>query len=466
MPILLTYLLSLALLITMPTDAQNFDAANAWLQSRTQVPTALSTRELSLAPDFQPQVRMHAFYSAKVTEANVLTALQQEVADFTSGKTDLVSARARLKTFLAAQGISADDVATTGTPPAGMSEEDWKARKQLTNLASTRRLNLILEQNAFMAHAIGNREISMDPDILARWPYYKYIAVGDARTRSTHAALNGMVLPKTDPFWTTHTPPWDFGCRCQLEDADESDATAAGGLAKAVSHDLPDGTQESTVVPASGQLQNIGPNPSGYTFRPADAFTVPDWSLVQDGAFKDQIQAEYDKLRQAAAMPTAPAPALDLAAIKSAVGQIGTPAELGLPAEKDIPAMGALPRRTDTAAAEVKLKAEFTTADPLGREVTFGETLLGHATGQDRDTRLRFLPTAEATVANPAEIWEHDHRHYYLGVYTVEGAKKRGFNVVGARVAEDHNKVISIHPKDMPALKTIRKGKLLYVGYA
>jgi SPP1 gp7 family putative phage head morphogenesis protein len=288
----------LLLLLTMPTDAtnlQDFNAANAWLQSRVTVPTGLTSAQLALAPDFAPQVRMHAFFSAQQTQVNVLEALRSEVADFASGKTDLASARARLKTFLARQGIAADDVSTSATPPAGISEEDWAARRSLENIASTRRLNLILETNAFQAHALGNRQISFDPDILQRWPYYRYIAVKDGATRSSHAALDGMILAKTDPFWQTHTPPWDFNCRCQLEDADADDAAAAGGLAKAVTQELPDGTQQSTVQPPNAPLQNIGPNPSGYTFRPGDAFTEPDWAQIPDGELKQLVKAEYDR---------------------------------------------------------------------------------------------------------------------------------------------------------------------------
>lgn len=46
--------------------------------------------------------------------------------------------------------------------------------------------------------------------------YFIYDAVNDSRTRPNHAALDGVVKKATDDFWTTHTPPLGFNCRCVL----------------------------------------------------------------------------------------------------------------------------------------------------------------------------------------------------------------------------------------------------------
>jgi len=43
-----------------------------------------------------------------------------------------------------------------------------------------------------------------------------YVAINDGATRESHAALNGIVLPSNDPFWSKHYPPWEWGCRCQI----------------------------------------------------------------------------------------------------------------------------------------------------------------------------------------------------------------------------------------------------------
>lgn len=46
--------------------------------------------------------------------------------------------------------------------------------------------------------------------------YFVYDAVNDSRTRPNHEALDGVVKKVTDDFWTTHTPPLGFNCRCVL----------------------------------------------------------------------------------------------------------------------------------------------------------------------------------------------------------------------------------------------------------
>jgi len=54
--------------------------------------------------------------------------------------------------------------------------------------------------------------------------YFVYDAVNDSRTRPNHAALDGVVKKVTDDFWTTHTPPLGFNCRCVLRTLTEGQA--------------------------------------------------------------------------------------------------------------------------------------------------------------------------------------------------------------------------------------------------
>jgi hypothetical protein len=246
----------------MPAEPVTYEQANAWLAKKASFPTAKGSRDLSLDPAFPAQVRSHAFFSAKVNSAAVLERLRSEVDAIVRGDTDIASARMRLKRFLVKEGYSPDDVAD---------QDDAKdERRSLENLASTRRLDLILRQNAGMARAIAAKTVSLDPDLVARWPYFRYIARGDARPG--HKSLDGLVLRKDDPFWHTHTPPWEFGCRCAIEDADEDDAKAAGGVGHAQTQELPDGSQDATVRNGANSVR-VPPNKSGFVFR-SDSFQL------------------------------------------------------------------------------------------------------------------------------------------------------------------------------------------------
>jgi SPP1 gp7 family putative phage head morphogenesis protein len=56
-------------------------------------------------------------------------------------------------------------------------------------------------------------------------PLLQYVTVGDARVRTSHASLDGIIKPVDDPFWNTRLPPLEYNCRCtvkQLADGDIS----------------------------------------------------------------------------------------------------------------------------------------------------------------------------------------------------------------------------------------------------
>lgn len=77
--------------------------------------------------------------------------------------------------------------------------------------AAARRAEVLLRTHTNAAYEDASyREIMAEPDVT----HIQYITLEDDRVRPAHAALNGLVLPKDDPFWLTHFPPWDYGCRC------------------------------------------------------------------------------------------------------------------------------------------------------------------------------------------------------------------------------------------------------------
>lgn len=83
---------------------------------------------------------------------------------------------------------------------------------QFSPQAAERRATLLLRTHGFQAFQASNYRVGMEDDDTTHW---QYLATEDSHVRDSHLALNGLVLPKSDPFWKTHFPPWEWGCRCR-----------------------------------------------------------------------------------------------------------------------------------------------------------------------------------------------------------------------------------------------------------
>jgi len=78
-------------------------------------------------------------------------------------------------------------------------------------LGSPWRLRTSYETNMRTSYQAGAYHEMMDS--MDEAPYGQLVAVLDQNTRPTHRALNGLVFRLDDPFWNTHWPPLDWGCR-------------------------------------------------------------------------------------------------------------------------------------------------------------------------------------------------------------------------------------------------------------
>lgn len=85
---------------------------------------------------------------------------------------------------------------------------------KVAQLGSPRRLRTIYRTNMSTAYAAGHwQQIEETKDEAG---FLMYDAVDDNRTRDEHAAWDGVILPVNDPWWSFHTPPNGWNCRCSV----------------------------------------------------------------------------------------------------------------------------------------------------------------------------------------------------------------------------------------------------------
>lgn len=119
------------------------------------------------------------------------------------------------------------------------------------------RLEALYRTNIQLAYSVGRQEANADPAIDEILWGYEYTAVGDARTRYHHLALDGTRLPKDHPEWGRIMPPNGWNCRCSVIEIFKDDVELA-------TEEPPPATkvvEGVTVVPGADE---------GWAFNPAD----------------------------------------------------------------------------------------------------------------------------------------------------------------------------------------------------
>lgn len=93
-------------------------------------------------------------------------------------------------------------------------------------MGSAARLNTIYRTNTQAAYMSARHE-AMLRNAKSR-PYWRYVAVMDARTRPSHARLHNRVFHYLDPIWKFIFPPNGFNCRCRAEALTEQEVIEFG----------------------------------------------------------------------------------------------------------------------------------------------------------------------------------------------------------------------------------------------
>lgn len=146
-------------------------------------------------------------------------------------------------------------------------------RKQMGNPARLGTMYRTTTQSAYMA----GRYEAMTENAQNR-PYWRYVAVMDARTRPSHARLHNRVFHHTDPIWQFIFPPNGFNCRCRVEALTEAEVKALGLVISrtnaVVTQDVMTGEDEQgnpVMTPVSG-VRFTAPDGKEVTFFPDAGF--------------------------------------------------------------------------------------------------------------------------------------------------------------------------------------------------
>ena len=147
-----------------------------------------------------PQLKQRAFTVAGIEQLDALQRIRDAVAKLPEG---------------ASWDEAKKEIAAEISPFVGGDMKAARAKAEFT-----------LRIHGAQAYAVARHQEQMS--VVGRFPYWQYETVGDSRVRPGHAALDGKVLRADDPWWKTHYPPWDWGCRCIVHALDEEDALDIG----------------------------------------------------------------------------------------------------------------------------------------------------------------------------------------------------------------------------------------------
>jgi SPP1 gp7 family putative phage head morphogenesis protein len=124
-------------------------------------------------------------------------------------------------------------------------------------------LENIFRTQTQLAYGAGRWAALHEPEIDDILWGFEYSTVGDDRVRSSHAAMDGVRLPKDHSFWQTNWPPNGWSCRCQALEIFEGD-----DLAK----------ESKIILPAPKTVDGVTFQPEadrGFGFNPGQSYNVP-----------------------------------------------------------------------------------------------------------------------------------------------------------------------------------------------
>jgi SPP1 gp7 family putative phage head morphogenesis protein len=426
----------------MTTDftAQPHKEAIALIQSKAPVARAVFDAML-------PELRGRAFAITGIEAAGVLRNARDAIAGLPAGK-----------------------------PWAEVKEDVLKEISPFfdSDEAADRRADLLIRTHGFQAFNAASYRVAQEDEDTT---HLQYLATEDGHARDSHIALNGVILPKDDPFWATHTPPWEWGCRCRirainpdlLDEARAEDAGRPPAGKLVIEGPALDQLRNGTLIREgdNGQMGRFDVTPpvqrqtegTPYQWHPDD-LRLPLHSIL------DRYDAKTGDAFLAYARNTKLAPhatlldwlegkALPTGELEH-VGKETTAEAAKLP---HVSTWQPLPKVESISPEEGRalLDSGLRVQSRAGGEVTLGQVAEKHFKRGDDPARARFVSRAMATARDPAEIWESEGRRYYLA-----RSNASGFVVITGRKGEHLDEVITFFKRDPRKMGVFRSGRLVF----
>jgi len=216
--------------------------------------------------DMLGEVHAKAFTVAGATKADLLTDFHTAVSEAISNGTTITEFRKQFDKTVTKHGWSYKG------------KRGWRTR-------------VIYDTNLRTAHAAGKWQ--QFQRLKDRRPFLQYYTAGDGSVRPEHREWNLTVLHIDDPWWSSHYPPNDFGCRCGVRSLSlrqiRKEKLDISGQAPAL-----DPTERINI--ASGEIYGEVPKGIGVGWN----YNVGKAWLGPDIAFGEKIMAMPTPLRTAA----------------------------------------------------------------------------------------------------------------------------------------------------------------------
>ncbi len=265
-----------------------------------------------------------------------------------------------------------------------------KPFKQFLN--DVQKVNKLYNENYLNAeynHAVANAQTAILWNQFNDDDWIEYSTAGDERVRNSHAAMDGITMLKTSPFWNTHWPPNGWNCRC----------TVVPGLKPA--KPLTDGEAGKVAKGAiEGKEFEYNSGQSGIVFKDDHPYFKSHKGINKLDALKNYGLPEVEKILKRDNLPT----------------------KLQLNTETDYYAWW-----DAMVKAEGVNDTDFVLKDKLGTNILFDASPDGkkastyfkdHLIRKTSEARHEYAANIKDIVTNADEVWNNADGWFYIKYYS------------------------------------------------